>query len=101
MCTCKYNYDYIHNVNNYNLVVIVLVTGGAGFIGFHTASKLVDERNADVTVLDNFNHYYDVNLKKARADVLKKKGIVHIHVEIDVMSMEIQAQTVCFWIVYL
>ena len=74
-CTCKY---YIHNVN-YNLVVIVLVTGGAGFIGFHTASKLVDERNADVTVLDNFNHYYDVNLKKARADVLKKKGIVHKH----------------------
>lgn len=53
----------------------VLVTGGAGFIGFHTASKLVDERNADVTVLDNFNHYYDVNLKKARADVLKKKGV--------------------------
>ena len=99
--------DYIRNVNvnNYNLV-IVLVTGGAGFIGFHTASKLVDERNADVTVLDNFNNYYDVNLKKARADVLKKKGIVHIrslHSEIDVMSMEIQAQNVhvCFWIVYL
>ena len=47
----------------------VLVTGAAGFIGCFTAKKLL-ERGDDVTGLDNFNDYYDVSLKEARAALL-------------------------------
>jgi len=49
----------------------ILVTGTAGFIGFHLAKKLL-ERGDEVVGLDNINDYYDVNLKYAR---LKKLGI--------------------------
>ncbi len=42
-----------------------LVTGAAGFIGFHTASALLG-RGDEVVGLDNVNDYYDVNLKLAR-----------------------------------
>ena len=47
----------------------VLVTGAAGFIGFHTARQLL-ERGESVVGLDNFNDYYDVSLKEARAALL-------------------------------
>ena len=43
----------------------VLITGAAGFIGFHTAKNLIKE-GFDVLGIDNLNDYYDVNLKKAR-----------------------------------
>lgn len=43
----------------------VLVTGAAGFIGFHTAKRLL-ERGDEVVGLDNMNEYYDVTLKQAR-----------------------------------
>jgi UDP-glucuronate 4-epimerase len=47
----------------------ILVTGAAGFIGFHTSRQLL-ERGDTVVGLDNFNDYYDVNLKESRATVL-------------------------------
>ncbi len=47
----------------------VLVTGSAGFIGFHTASKLL-QRGATVLGVDNFSAYYDPALKEARNDIL-------------------------------
>lgn len=47
----------------------ILVTGAAGFIGFFAAKQLL-ERGETVVGLDNFNDYYDVNLKNARAAVL-------------------------------
>jgi UDP-glucuronate 4-epimerase len=47
----------------------ILVTGAAGFIGFHTSKRLL-ERGDTVVGLDNFNDYYDVGLKESRADVL-------------------------------
>ena len=43
----------------------ILVTGTAGFIGFHLAKKLL-ERGDEVVGIDNINDYYDVNLKYAR-----------------------------------
>ena len=47
----------------------ILVTGTAGFIGFHLAKKLLS-RGDEVVGLDNINDYYDVNLKYARLNEL-------------------------------
>jgi UDP-glucuronate 4-epimerase len=51
-------------------LVKLLVTGAAGFIGFHTA-RLLLERGDEVLGLDNLNPYYDPALKLARLDILK------------------------------
>ena len=48
----------------------ILVTGAAGFIGFHLSKKLLEMGHA-VVGIDNLNSYYDVNLKKARLEILK------------------------------
>ena len=42
-----------------------LITGVAGFIGMHCASRLL-ERGDEVVGVDNLNNYYDVSLKQAR-----------------------------------
>src|SRR5205807_8694118 len=47
----------------------ILLTGAAGFIGFHVAKALLD-RGERVVGIDNLNDYYDVRLKDARLDVL-------------------------------
>lgn len=52
----------------------ILITGAAGFIGFHLARHL-KKRGDFVIGLDNFNSYYDPQLKKDRAELLKKMGI--------------------------
>jgi UDP-glucuronate 4-epimerase len=49
--------------------VTILVTGAAGFIGFHTALALL-ERGEDVLGIDNLNAYYDPALKEARLRLL-------------------------------
>jgi len=49
----------------------ILVTGAAGFIGFHTSKKLLD-RGDEVVGLDNLNDYYDVRLKLSRLEILRK-----------------------------
>ena len=47
----------------------VLVTGAAGFIGFHTAKRLL-ERGEEVVGVDDLNGYYDPALKRARLEIL-------------------------------
>ncbi|HBM2887921.1 TPA: NAD-dependent epimerase [Klebsiella oxytoca] len=47
-----------------------LVTGAAGFIGFHACKRLL-QAGHEVVGLDNMNEYYDVNLKQARLDLLQ------------------------------
>ena len=49
----------------------ILVTGSAGFIGFHTSKRLLDS-GYDVIGLDNLNNYYDINLKKDRLKILQE-----------------------------
>jgi len=51
----------------------VLVTGTAGFIGFHLANRLLDAGHT-VVGLDNLNDYYDVNLKLSRLKILEARA---------------------------
>lgn len=51
----------------------VLVTGAAGFIGFHTSKALL-ARGYEVVGLDNMNPYYDVRVKEARLDHLRGRN---------------------------
>ncbi|WP_447510291.1 NAD-dependent epimerase [Citrobacter gillenii] len=54
-----------------------LVTGAAGFIGFHVSKRLLDAGH-QVVGLDNLNDYYDVSLKQARLTLLVHPGF-HFH----------------------
>ena len=51
---------------------MILVTGSAGFIGFHVVMKLI-RNNKKVIGIDNLNSYYDIKLKKARNKQLLNK----------------------------
>lgn len=51
----------------------ILVTGSAGFIGFHTAKKLLESGHI-VIGLDNFNDYYDPQLKEDRNKILEENN---------------------------
>src|ERR1700722_10741707 len=54
----------------------ILLTGAAGFIGFHTALALL-KRGDEVIGIDNLNDYYDVELKRARlAELTSHKKFV-------------------------
>ena len=51
----------------------ILITGAAGFIGFHVSRSLLD-RGHQVTGVDNLNDYYDVRLKLARLEQLTRRN---------------------------
>ncbi|MEY2949881.1 MAG: hypothetical protein RLZZ248_1082 [Bacteroidota bacterium] len=53
-----------------SIILKVLITGSAGFIGFHLAKKLLED-NHHVVGIDNLNSYYDISLKKGRLELLK------------------------------
>jgi UDP-glucuronate 4-epimerase len=59
----------------------VLITGAAGFIGFHLSLHL-KKQNHFVLGLDNFNSYYDQNLKINREKILNEQGILVLHEDI-------------------
>ena len=44
----------------------ILVTGCAGFIGYHLCNRLLENKNNDVYGIDNLNNYYDIELKYDR-----------------------------------
>jgi UDP-glucuronate 4-epimerase len=70
-------------------VVKLLVTGAAGFIGFHTARRLL-ERGDEVVGLDNLNAYYDPSLKGARLELLRQHpGFRFVQIDLaDRLAME-------------
>ena len=51
----------------------ILVTGSAGFIGFHLCKKLIEDGH-QIIGIDNINDYYDTKLKKERLKILSKKS---------------------------
>jgi len=53
----------------------ILVTGGAGFIGFHLAKKLSEKD--EIVIVDNLSDYYDIKLKEARLEQIKDKVEFH------------------------
>lgn len=57
---------------------MILITGAAGFIGFHTARALL-ARGETVVGIDNINDYYDVTLKRARLAELQNEARFHFH----------------------
>lgn len=59
----------------------ILVTGAAGFIGSHTSERL-KEMGHEVVGLDNFSPYYDIALKKENAEVLARKGIEILNLDL-------------------
>jgi len=70
----------------------VLVTGSAGFIGFHSASRLL-QAGATVLGVDNFSDYYDVALKEARNDMLAN----HPNFRVARLSIEDQPALATAW----
>ena len=67
----------------------ILVTGAAGFIGFHLCKRLL-EKKFKVIGLDNLNSYYDQNLKKSRIKVLNdfssKNGLIFKFIKEDIVN---------------
>lgn len=51
----------------------ILITGASGFIGFHLCLRLQNEFS--IVAVDNLSNYYDINLKKSRANILKNLKI--------------------------
>ena len=62
-------------MNEFDKTKRYLITGGAGFIGFHLTKRLLTE-GADVIGFDNLNDYYDVQLKEDRLQILQQMSAV-------------------------
>ena len=68
----------------------ILITGSAGFIGFHLCKDLIRNKNLSLIGIDNVNNYYDVKLKKERINILKNLGNNFKFIKIDLNSVKIK-----------
>ena len=59
----------------------ILITGVAGFIGYHLAKSLINA-GSNIVGIDNLNSYYDLDLKRARLVDLKKIKLSFYKVDI-------------------
>ena len=83
VCVCVWYYTYTalpvllltgDSTNEEDKQPTILITGAAGFIGFHMVKKLSDVKpHYQLVGLDNFDPYYDVNLKHDRATLLQQQ----------------------------
>jgi UDP-glucuronate 4-epimerase len=64
----------------------VLITGGAGFIAYHLATALIG-RHAEVSLLDNFNNFYDPEIKHRNVRDLQAQGRIPLHI-VDILDRE-------------
>tara|TARA_Y100001970_G_scaffold293483_1_gene440608 strand:- start:41024 stop:41983 length:960 start_codon:yes stop_codon:yes gene_type:complete len=64
----------------------ILITGCAGFIGFHLAKRLIEDKN-QVVGIDNINNYYDKRLKIDRINILKRNKKFHFK-KIDISNLK-------------
>tara|TARA_Y100001933_G_C18924507_1_gene532523 strand:+ start:35 stop:1054 length:1020 start_codon:yes stop_codon:yes gene_type:complete len=65
----------------------ILITGGSGFIGYHLCKRLIKD-NKKVISIDNMNNYYDIFLKNARLNKLKKLNGYFKFFNIDIENAE-------------
>lgn len=68
----------------------ILVTGAAGFIGFHASNALL-ARGESVVGIDNLNDYYEISLKEARRDRLTAQSGFTFH-KADIADREAMAE---------
>ena len=66
----------------------ILITGAAGFIGFHLSQNLLNFKKNKIYGIDNFDKYYSIKLKKKRIELLKKKKNFHFQ-KIDITSTKL------------
>jgi UDP-glucuronate 4-epimerase len=71
----------------------IILTGAAGFIGFHVSKALL-ERGDEVVGIDNMNEYYDVALKEARLSILEKHENFKFH-KLDICDFNTLKTTIC------
>jgi UDP-glucuronate 4-epimerase len=66
----------------------ILITGAAGFIGFHLSRNLLKFKKNKIYGIDNFDKYYSIKLKKKRIELLKKEKNFHFQ-KIDITSTKL------------
>ena len=64
----------------------ILITGVAGFIGFHLAKKLI-ENGHQISGVDNLSDYYNPDLKKLRLSILKSKNFKFFELDINNINL--------------